>query len=137
MIYEKSFGIIPLKKKQNAWHVFLIHHKNGCHWGFPKGHANPQETGLDSAKRELKEETGLQVITLLRELPLQEHYICSKEGKEVDKIVDYFISEVDGKIALQKEEIIEGDFFLLSEAKDIITYENSKNICEQVIKIIT
>ncbi len=37
-------------------------------WGFPKGHIDEGEDALGAAKREIEEETGLQNITLVKEL---------------------------------------------------------------------
>ena len=54
MVEEVSFGVIPLMKDNAAWQVFLILHKSGNHWGFPKGHASGNETPQETATRELK-----------------------------------------------------------------------------------
>jgi bis(5'-nucleosidyl)-tetraphosphatase len=70
----ESFGIVPFLKEEGGWKVLLILHREGNHWGFPKGKANPGETPLEAATRELKEETGLSVIQILREEPLAEQY---------------------------------------------------------------
>ena len=40
---ETSFGIIPLQKRDNIWHVLLIQHQEGHFWSFPKGHGEKNE----------------------------------------------------------------------------------------------
>lgn len=67
---EYSYGVVPLKLVEKAVFILLIFHKGGKHWGFPKGHKDHQETDLETAKRELKEETGLEIETLLSEVPM-------------------------------------------------------------------
>ena len=43
--------------------------KNGpSFWGFPKGHIDVGENAFEAAKREIAEETGLQDITIIRDL---------------------------------------------------------------------
>ena len=42
--------------------ILLIRHKNGGHWAFPKGHVEKKETEEDTALREIREETGLEVL---------------------------------------------------------------------------
>ena len=55
MKQEKSCGCIILNEKNE---VLLIHHNAG-HWDFPKGHVEEGETEVQTAIREVKEETGL------------------------------------------------------------------------------
>jgi len=59
---DESFGIIPLRKKNNGWQVLLIKHKHGAHWGFPKGHPiNDREAEIETASREFKEHLGMEI----------------------------------------------------------------------------
>ena len=73
MKYEESFGVVPVQKTENDWEVFLIQHIKGRYWGFPKGHAEAGETPIESAVRELKEETNLDPNNCLRMDPFVEH----------------------------------------------------------------
>lgn len=53
---EKSAGAVIINDKK----VLLLHYSSG-HWDFPKGHIEKGETELETAKREVKEETGLDI----------------------------------------------------------------------------
>ena len=86
-IKEDSFGVVPLKQVGDVWMVFVILHKQGRHWGFPKGKRQGEEDAKASAVRELKEETNLDVVRFLQEAPLVESYLFSKRGKKVLKTV--------------------------------------------------
>lgn len=130
---EHSYGIIPLRFSQGHRSVFLLQLKKG-HWGFPKGHAEGDETPLEAARRELFEETGLQVKRLLMEEPLEERYTFAKEGKNIHKRVLYFIAEVTGVPALQIEEIAQGKWVELEEAEQWITFEEGRKLCRSVIE---
>lgn len=120
---EHSFGIIPLRQNK----VFLIKHLAG-HWGFPKGRAIEGESPLQTAERELFEETGLRVEKLLQETPIEEHYECTKEGEQIQKQVTYFLAAVAGDLKLQAEEILEGKWFSLEEASDVLTFQEAKEV---------
>ena len=60
-LYEKSCGgIIFYKTRQNV-RILLVKNSNGRYWSFPKGHIEDGETEQETAIREIKEETGLDV----------------------------------------------------------------------------
>ena len=133
---EQSFGIIPLKKENSSWMVFLVLLKKGGHWGFPKGHANLGETPLETAKRELQEETGLLVEEVLHNEPIVESYQFYKEKTLVLKEVSYFLSRVKGEIQLQEIEIQEGKWVFLEKALEILTFPEGREVCRKVIKML-
>ncbi len=73
---EESAGVIPIHKGSEE--ILLVHHIAG-HWGFPKGHIEGKETPMQTALRELREETGLTKVEL-KNKPLVKHYFFEKDG---------------------------------------------------------
>jgi len=132
MIYEESFGTVPLKRTKDGWSVFLIKNKSGNHWGFPKGHANISETKKEAALRELEEETSLKLVKFLYEKPLIEQYNFVRNSDNVTKKVYYYLVEVKGKAKITSLEILEGKWVDIKKAKDFITYDVSKALADQV-----
>jgi bis(5'-nucleosidyl)-tetraphosphatase len=133
---EESFGVIPLSRVNGNWHVFLIQHKGGRYWGFPKGHAEMNESHRVSAERELKEETNLEIARYLQDEPFIEQYTFMKEGRRVFKQVFYFAAEVQGEIRLQVEEINDGMWLPFHAAMEKVTHQEGKNILHQVSKLL-
>jgi bis(5'-nucleosidyl)-tetraphosphatase len=133
---EYSFGIVPLKQLENVSHVLLIFHKGGRHWSFPKGRKDPGETDLETAKRELKEETGLDVDVLLSDVPYVETYNFYKFHEKVHKTVAYYPALVVGDLCLQPEEILDAKWVPLKEAVHFLTFKEAKEICLQVSKLL-
>ncbi len=105
---DESFGVIPLSRERGRWEVFLIQHRRGRYWGFPKGHAEEGETPQEAAFRELKEETNLEFVRYLQTEPLLEQYHFMAEGRRIFKQVLYYIAEVQGTVKLQEQEIQNG-----------------------------
>lgn len=132
--YDQSFGIVPLSYKEGQWEVFLIQHRHGRYWGFPKGHAEPDESPQEAAARELKEETNLDVIRYFEGEPMLEKYQFTLEGRRISKQVFYFVAEVSGAVSLQPKEIQAGIWVPVSSAHEKITHQEGKNILAQVIK---
>jgi bis(5'-nucleosidyl)-tetraphosphatase len=137
MIEDQSFGIVPLIKQEKGWKVFLILHREGNHWGFPKGHKHGEETPLEAAIRELREETGLNFESLVHESPLTEEYQFRRKGEIITKRVVYFPALVSGDYKLQSEEIRDGAWFSFLEALQRLTFKEGRSICTELMKLLT
>lgn len=133
---ENSFGVIPFKKQNDISYVFLIQHRNGGHWGFPKGHKEFDETPELTAARELKEETNLLLKTFLKEEPFIETYDCLKNGTKIHKTVAYFLAQVEGEVVLDSQEILKGDWFSINEAFKKLTFPEGKKLFKEVQEYI-
>lgn len=133
--YEHSYGIIPLKKDGHVWNVLLVQLHAG-HWGFPKGHPDPEERPFETAERELFEETGLNIKKLLTNDTLEESYHFKAGGALVHKKVTYYIAHVEGQVKSMEEEIKDLKWVPLMEAHKHVTFDQAKNICLQVAKFM-
>lgn len=137
MHIEVSCGIVPITYARDSEPiVFVIRHKNGVHWGFPKGHCEAEETYLQGASRELSEETGLQIDRILSSQPLVQKYSYSRGGISCNKTVFYFIASVQGKVILQNSEILEGRWVSLQKAISLFSFESSKEIAYEVANFL-
>lgn len=130
---EQSFGIIPLKKRKNEWVVLLVQLHAG-HWGFPKGHPDKNETPLETAQRELFEETGLTVSKILSPQPIKETYFFKFKGELIYKTVSYYIAEVKGRTIKLEEEIYDLKWVPLKEAVAQVTFDQAKEICQKAFQ---
>ncbi len=136
MMTIESHGVIPLKWEDGDWQVLLILHKQGSHWGFPKGRADGEELSMQAATRELKEETGLDITEFLSDQPIIEHYYFYKSQERVLKVVNYFIAMVSGELKLQEAEIRDAKWLPLSSAAGQLTFKEAKAICQKVIHFL-
>jgi bis(5'-nucleosidyl)-tetraphosphatase len=136
MEQDESFGIIPLRRKNDSWEVFLVFHKHARYWGFPKGHSEQNETSEEAACRELKEETNLDLVRYLVKEPLTEQYRFTHEQRFIVKRVYYFIAEVKGTVKLQESEIGGGIWLGLQDAMNQITHPEGRTILNQVEKYL-
>lgn len=135
-VEDESFGVIPLRREGDEWRVFLILHRKGNHWGFPKGHRQNDETPLESAKRELLEETGFEVEHFIQETPLVDRYQFRRQGQLVIKRVFYYPALVTGTFKMQLEEIREGRWMTFEEALKQLTFKEGRAICKQLMESI-
>lgn len=125
-IQEKSCGCVIMENNK----VLLIQHRIG-HWGFPKGHVEAGETEKETAIREVKEETGLEV-----EIQGDKRYTMEyKTDKGDNKQVVFFLAKkVGGTIKPQEEEVSQIQWLEFTEALQKITYSNTKELLQKIWK---
>jgi bis(5'-nucleosidyl)-tetraphosphatase len=136
MIKVESFGIVPFLNENGIWKVLLILHREGNHWGFPKGKADSGETPLEAATRELKEETGLIVTQVLLQQPLVEQYQFRRKKQLIVKIVHYFPALVHGNLQLQEEEIREAKWLTIPDALEQLSFQEARHILQEFLRYL-
>lgn len=121
MKQEKSCGCIIINDKKE---VLLVHHNKG-HWDFPKGHVEEGETEVQTAIREVKEETNIDV-----EVNEKYRYVTQYSPKEdvMKEVVFFLAKNTNDKRNAQLEEVSEVKWFNFEEAIEKITYNTSKEI---------
>ena len=125
MLHEKSCGAIVYRRYHGNVEILLIKHVNSGHWSFPKGHVEGDETELETARREIKEETGLDVIIdqTFRET------VSYSPKRDTQKVVVYFLALARNyDYVPQEEEIAEIRWVDIIRAPSMLTYENDKTI---------
>jgi bis(5'-nucleosidyl)-tetraphosphatase len=129
---ETAYGIVPLRRTKTGWEVFLIQQCNGSWWGLPKGHMEAKEVPLETAKRELAEETHLRCRRLLSEDPLQDQYRFCLNEDMINKKVYYFLAEVEGEVQLDAREVQAGVWLPLDRAIEQATFSEMKILLQRV-----
>lgn len=77
----KAGGVVVKKVKGEPF-ILLLYRVRFNDWGFPKGHVEKDEDILESAKREIKEECGIDVKKV-KELPPSEYAYSSRTRDKV------------------------------------------------------
>lgn len=130
--YEKSCGAVIFCQFADGEKVLLVKHRVG-HWDFPKGHVKRNETEIETALREVNEESGL-TVTLDQNFRKTINY--SPKGG-VSKDVVYFIGTCNPQEAKnlrpQQSEIAVTQFVPLEEAENMITFVSGKEIFKKVL----
>ena len=134
MNYGKSCGFIVYKRVNNKKFYLVIRSLNGD-FGFPKGHTEPGESEIETAIRELKEETGIEV-KIIEGFRRQIEYELRNIPNTIKQSV-YFLGEcTSDKIICQESEVSEARFFSYEDAIKILTFEETKSILIDAEKFI-
>jgi 8-oxo-dGTP pyrophosphatase MutT (NUDIX family) len=128
MIYEKSCGAVVYRKFHGNTEILLIRHVNSGHWSFPKGHVEGGETEIETAKREIMEETSIDVIID----PTFRETVTYSPKKDTLKVVVYFLAKAKNVDFIPREgEISEIRWVDIAYAGHVLSYDNDRLIASK------
>ena len=132
MELEKSCGAVIVKAADTP--QFLLVLQNDGHWGFPKGHVEGAETETETAMREIREETGLEV-TIDDRFRTVDNY-SPKPG--VTKDVVYFLATpMAGRLTPQLSEISCARWCTFAEAERMFNFESNRKILSAAMEFLS
>ncbi|MEM1677120.1 MAG: NUDIX domain-containing protein [Nitrososphaerota archaeon] len=93
VIEERSAGAVVfyLVNLSPITPEYLLLHYEAGHWDFPKGQIELGEEELDTVRREVREETGIEEIEILPNFRQEIQYFYKKLGELVRKRVVFYI----------------------------------------------
>ena len=129
MVNEKSCGVIIV----DSGKVLLVKQKKSGYFNFPKGHMDDLETEVETAIREVKEETNLDV-----KIDESKRFEISYELKNgVLKTVVYFLGVITGGyISALESEISDIIWVEIDKVEDLLSFDNLKVLWCDVCKYL-
>ena len=125
---EKSCGCVIIN---NEGKVLLVYETTANFWGFPKGHVEIGETEIETAKREVYEETGLDVDVLEKFRYVTKYKIF----RSINKTAILFPARPKtNKVVIQESEIKDYKWCTKEEALSIMIHDNLKKILKKAYK---
>jgi bis(5'-nucleosidyl)-tetraphosphatase len=126
---ERAAGFVLFRQANGDRLYLLLRHRDGDHWGFPKGRIEPGEDEIGAARRELREETGIRDLRLVPGFFQQSHYPVMRDGLQYDKTVTYFLAEVpDGQPVRLSPEHVSSAWLDRHSALETLTHEETRRI---------
>jgi 8-oxo-dGTP pyrophosphatase MutT (NUDIX family) len=129
----RSAGIVVYRTQNNLSDYLLIQHVGGTeHWDFPKGKLEAGEDELQAALRELKEETGLDVIVQGEFQESFSYDFTDFDGAAAHKTVTFFIGLAQTYQIKLSEEHKEAQWLPYEQAREKLTFPNAKILLDRV-----
>jgi bis(5'-nucleosidyl)-tetraphosphatase len=137
MMTEKSAGFILITDdfETTDYSVLLLHYTSG-HWDFPKGNIETNETELESATRELQEETGIERFRVIPSFRYVLDYKYTRRNVLISKQVTLFLASTGVRKVKISHEHIGYSWVKKSDATTQLTYKNAKNALMQAINFL-
>lgn len=134
MNHEKVCGAIVYKIEDNKIFYLIVQSLKGV-YGFPKGHAEIGETERESAFREIKEETGINV-DFVNDFRIELEYSPQDDPNTMKHLVLFLAKYDNQEISAQKEELLSASLMSFDDAMNNFTHENLKNSLKKADKFI-
>lgn len=131
-----SAGGVLLNNKNQ---ICLIHNTVHDEWMLPKGTNENDESVIETAKREVYEETGYLDFELVLNKEIGQDYfefVHPKTNLLSSKTVHFFLfrllTQKHENTKFMIEENLEGKWFMLDDAIQILKFENHRKIVESI-----
>lgn len=136
MPIEKSAGAVVFRKENKKIKYLLIQYKAG-HWEFPRGMIEKGETLEQTARREIKEETGLKDIKFIEGFKEWIKFFFRRNEKTTMKIATFLLAKTETEEIKLSQEHKDYVWLRYKKALKKLTYKNSKKILKKVNDFIS
>jgi len=131
MIREFSAGGVVVRRFRGRPFVAVVRVRDEV-LALPKGHPGGKESAADAARREVREETGLE--TELVEKLGDIRYWYARDGQRVMKIVSFFLFRyLSGSVADHDHEVEAAGWIPLQEAPERLAYQGEREMADAAL----
>ena len=131
MIREFSAGGVVLRQMQGRPFVAVVRVRDEI-LALPKGHPDAGESSAAAARREVREETGVEAEPVEKLGDIR--YWYARDGERVMKIVSFFLFRYrSGSIADHDHEVEEALWIPLEDAPERLAYKGEREMAESAL----
>ena len=133
---ESSGGVV-YRIRDGVFEIALCGRNYPAIWGLPKGTPESNETQQETALREVREETGLEVEEQVFIDTIEYWFVRAQDGVRCHKMVHFYLmTTVGGDISLHDDEFDYVRWLPVDEARKTLTYENEVKIVEDALSLV-
>jgi len=132
-----SAGGVVYRLGERGLEIIIVGRTSEGIWGLPKGTPEPGEDLLAAATREVREETGLEVVPEEKIGSIRYWFVRKEEGVRYHKTVHHFLFvPVGGSLDDHDAEYDRVGWFEVDEACRLLTYPNEVDIVRKAAEMV-
>ncbi|WP_431843444.1 NUDIX hydrolase [Calidifontibacter indicus] len=125
-------GVVIDVRSGTAWLALIARYNRAgrLEWCLPKGHVEPGETLVETAVREVAEETGIYGRALIT-LGTIDYWFSTPRFRIHKRVHHYLLEALDGEITVENDpdqEAVDAAWFRLDEVDSRLTFANERRI---------
>ena len=126
---ERSAGAVlfSLDSAVGKIEYLLLNYAAG-HWDFPKGNIENGEDAIQTARREIQEETGIYDVEFFKGFRSKIEYHYRRNQRLIQKEVIFFLARTSIRDVTLSYEHNAYSWLEYEEALALLTYKNAKNL---------
>jgi len=125
---ERSAGVVLFRDVPGEGRLYLLL-DYGSHWDYPKGHVEAGEDDITAARRELREETGIEQADLIDGFAHEiEYFFRARKGGMIKKTVVFFLARTALIDIVLSDEHVGYAWLDENQALSRLSYPNAKAI---------
>src|SRR3989338_2131322 len=132
---EASFGAVIFRQNGEIEYL-LLRYRHGK-FDFSRGHAEVGEQTIDTVRREIKEETGIEDLEFIPGFKETVSWFFKREGKVVYKEATFLLARTKTREVKLSEEHLEYRWANYEEATKILELKNSRIILDKANKFLS
>ncbi|MGD0116055.1 MAG: NUDIX hydrolase [Dehalococcoidia bacterium] len=132
-----SAGGVVYRLGERGMEIVIVGRTSEGIWGLPKGTPEPGEDLLAAATREVREETGLEVVPEEKIGSIRYWFVRKEEGVRYHKTVHHYLFiPIGGSLENHDAEYDRVGWFEVEEACRLLTYPNEVNIVRKAAEMV-
>jgi 8-oxo-dGTP pyrophosphatase MutT (NUDIX family) len=133
----ESFGGVVYRGTEQGPEVVIVGRKDPGIWGLPKGTPNPGESIEQTARREVHEETGVEVEIEAQIDVIEYWFVRAAIDTRFHKFVHFYLMRpTGGDVSRHDWEHDFVEWMPIEQAKALLTYHNEVRILEKAEQLI-
>jgi bis(5'-nucleosidyl)-tetraphosphatase len=124
---EKSCGAVVFRGDGAERRYLILHYEEG-HWDFPKGHVERGEDEKATARRETREETGIDDLIFLSGFRERIEYFYKSKSGTMHKEVIFFLARTRTESVKLSFEHVGSTWLPYGDAVAKLTFDNAKSL---------